>query len=542
METIAVTTIPIGQVKAATFNYRHTDKNITELAESIKHKGILQPLIVRSIGPEGNQYEVVAGHRRLKAAQKAGLKEIPVFIRELSDAEAQEIMIIENSQREDVPPMEEAEGFQKLLKSMEAEEIAKKIDKSVRYVLERVKLNDLSDKAKDALRKEKMSITHALVLTRLDNKKFQDDAVKEIVSNELTVSGLKSHLVHRYGAELSAAVFDKKDCEGCQNNSRNQSALFPELSKAPAECCDKECFKKKTVDHFNSVLAKLKDEGFKILSMKAVQEYSGYGHKGSEEIELTGYRASKKYKTDCAKCLEHHAFGLHEGYNGLCIKEFCLNPSCLRKMNAEPKSDKAVGAQSSGGVSSSTLTQHARNCRDRFLRKTVPEKMTDVVRKRLTLYHLVCSARSQGNGLEAVHLFEIYSEILGKPLREFSQYGFSEPDVIKKFVGKLPEKKLDEAISKALVTICGHGTNTDVLLLLAPEAKINMEKDFPVDKEWLNTKTKSDLLKYIKSAGLKCEVTETSKKAEIVEAVLKHDLKGKLPKEVKSVCNIGGKA
>ncbi|MCW6048485.1 ParB/RepB/Spo0J family partition protein, partial [Enterobacter hormaechei subsp. xiangfangensis] len=95
---------------------------------SIREKGLLQPLVVR---PKGEGYELVAGERRLRAAEMAGLKEIPVIIRDLTDQEAMEVALVENLQREDLTPLEEARGYQALLGlGLTQEEVAKRVGKA----------------------------------------------------------------------------------------------------------------------------------------------------------------------------------------------------------------------------------------------------------------------------------------------------------------------------------------------------------------------------------------------------------------------------
>lgn len=157
---------------------------IAELAKSIADKGVLQPLLVRK---NAGSYEIVAGERRFRAAKQAGLLEVPVIIRELSDQETLEIAIIENLQRENLNAVEEAEAFKQLLDfGLSQEEVAKSVGKSRSAVANTLRLLNLPTKAKDALVKGMISAGHARAIL----SKSEEDrkwALKQILTNDLTV-------------------------------------------------------------------------------------------------------------------------------------------------------------------------------------------------------------------------------------------------------------------------------------------------------------------------------------------------------------------
>ncbi len=144
------------------------EERLEELAESIRSKGILSPLVVR---PVNGHFEIVAGARRYRAAQRAGLKEIPVRVGAFTDAEALEIQIIENIQRADVHPFEEAQGFRALLDREGAEytieKIAAKTGKAASFIAKRLKLLDLTQPAADALLAGHIGVEHALLIAKL---------------------------------------------------------------------------------------------------------------------------------------------------------------------------------------------------------------------------------------------------------------------------------------------------------------------------------------------------------------------------------------
>ncbi|MDE6470685.1 MAG: ParB/RepB/Spo0J family partition protein [Eubacterium sp.] len=160
---------------------------LQELADSITQHGVLQPLLVRPL-PEGG-YQLVAGERRWRASRMAGLKEVPVVIRELSDVETMEIAIIENLQREDLNPIEEAEGLQALIDrcGFTQEDVAVSVGKSRPAIANALRLLKLPQEVRDMTRKGEISAGHARALLAFDNEAMICEAAQNIIKNSLTV-------------------------------------------------------------------------------------------------------------------------------------------------------------------------------------------------------------------------------------------------------------------------------------------------------------------------------------------------------------------
>jgi ParB family chromosome partitioning protein len=159
--------VPLSALKASPFNPRRnfSDAQLDELATSIRERGLVQPLVVRPLGG-GNRYEIVAGERRWRAAQRANLHEVPVVIRALSDQEAIEIAIIENVQREDLNAIEEGEGYHSLMQGhgYTQEDLAKVIGKSRSHLANTLRLLKLPKSVQDLVRKGDLSAGHARAL------------------------------------------------------------------------------------------------------------------------------------------------------------------------------------------------------------------------------------------------------------------------------------------------------------------------------------------------------------------------------------------
>lgn len=178
--------LPVADLKVSSVQPRQVfaPDALAELAASIAEKGVLQPLLVR---PMAGGYEIIAGERRFRAAQMAGLKAVPVVVRELDDRQALEIAIIENLQREDLDDLEEAEAYQRLLDfGLTQEEVAKAVSKSRPAVANALRLLTLSLDAKQALREGSISAGHArAILAQAAGDRAW--ALEQVVRRQLTV-------------------------------------------------------------------------------------------------------------------------------------------------------------------------------------------------------------------------------------------------------------------------------------------------------------------------------------------------------------------
>ena len=197
------------------------DEHLDELVASIKEHGIIQPLIARQ---RGDRYELIAGERRWRAAQKVGLAEAPVIIREASDQDVLELALIENLQREDLNPIEEANAFARLAKEfgLRQEDIAQKVGKNRATVANSMRLLELHEQVQSYLAQDRISVGHAKVLLSLKSREEQSLLAEEIIRQSLTVRAAEK-LVARHFAE-----------SGTPKPTRNGSATASKPSLAPA--------------------------------------------------------------------------------------------------------------------------------------------------------------------------------------------------------------------------------------------------------------------------------------------------------------------
>ncbi|HPR24472.1 MAG TPA: ParB/RepB/Spo0J family partition protein [Bacillota bacterium] len=163
-----------------------SEEKINELADSIKEHGVIQPLIVRTAE---SGYELVAGERRWRAARTAGLKEVPCILRKLTEEENMLLAVVENMQREDLNPIEEAEGLGNMIEAfgLTQEQISKSVGKSRPYITNALRLLKLPDEIKEMISSGKISQGHGRVLLSVSDRKKQFDLAKRIVKEDLSV-------------------------------------------------------------------------------------------------------------------------------------------------------------------------------------------------------------------------------------------------------------------------------------------------------------------------------------------------------------------
>jgi ParB family chromosome partitioning protein len=285
METQVFNATEYRNVSLALLNESKTNSRRTfdetalkELAESIRTQGVLSPLLVRPLTENG--FEIVAGARRYRAAQMAEVPTVPVRIVNLSDAQAVEMSIVENLQRKDVHPLEEAQGFRALLNLDEPkysiEQIAAKVGKSAVFVASRLKLTELMTAAVDAFYADEIGVGHAILLAKLPANQ-QEAALKacfkEVYNNGaskparilLPVRNLQFWIDSNILLVLKDAPFNKRDaelvpaagsCADCPKRTGHNKLLFgDDLGRQGDRCTDPGCYAAKVSAHVATSIA-----------------------------------------------------------------------------------------------------------------------------------------------------------------------------------------------------------------------------------------------------------------------------------------------
>ena len=194
------------------------EDSLNDLEKSIKERGIIQPIIVRK-SDENKKYEIIAGERRWIAAQKAGLHEVPVVVTEADDLKSLEFAIVENVQRNDLNPLEEAQGYQRLINdfSYDQEKVSKFIGKSRSYITNCLRILTLPSDVLDLIETKKISAGHAKILVGLENASF---VAKKIIEKKLSVRQ----------SETFVKIFKKKKVSNIKFNDPNIQNLERSIS------------------------------------------------------------------------------------------------------------------------------------------------------------------------------------------------------------------------------------------------------------------------------------------------------------------------
>jgi ParB/RepB/Spo0J family partition protein len=351
-----ITSVAVALISPSPSNPRTipSKEALTDLVNSVREIGILNPLTLRLMHEGGGGYIVVCGHRRLAAAKAAGLTEVPAIIRDLSDEEADELAIVDNLQREDLSPLEEAAAYKELQKTRRYDlaTLSKAVAKSRQYVAQRLSLLDLHPKLQKELASGRILLGDAMKLSRLDRDDqmdMLDDASQPMESSERLVARLGESLI-----SLSSAPWKMHDdnlagkdrCDICSARTSQKADLFPEVAKGD-HCLDGKCFAAKLDAFITRLVAEEKKAGRNPVKISEIQYYSPRSLPTKES-----YRIAQK---GCA----HPQTGIIVEGKRLGRKfTICMDPKC-----------KACWKGAARSTSSSSSASHSQTPQDRYKRR-----------------------------------------------------------------------------------------------------------------------------------------------------------------------------
>jgi ParB/RepB/Spo0J family partition protein len=282
-----------------------SEKSLKDLAASIKQDGVLQSILVRPHETESGKFRLIAGERRLHASRIAGLTDIPAVIKEVDGSEAFKLQMVENLQRENIHPLNEAEGFKYLLDNddtMTTAELALKFGKSETYILQRLKLNELVGEGKRDFLANRMSIGHALIIARL-TKEDQISAIEHITRYQGgygPVNSLQDYVDRNIINDLAAAPFKMDDaeliptagaCISCPKRSGASKLLFADI-KDKDRCIDRNCFFAKCQQFlFNKTKEVIETKP----DVALLVDYNSPGEKIAELVQAHNIQPLKEY-------------------------------------------------------------------------------------------------------------------------------------------------------------------------------------------------------------------------------------------------------
>lgn len=343
--------LPLSILTESKTNPRHIfdEASLKELAASIRSQGVLSPLLVRPLNERS--FEIVAGARRYRAAQMADAETVPVRIVNLTDAQALEAQLIENLQRRDVHPLEEAQGFRALLNLEEPkysiEQIAAKTGKSPAYCAARLRLTELAPAVVEAFSKDEIGVGHALLLAKLQPQQ-QEEALTACYQEQygnaskakrilLPVRHLQQWIEQNVMLILNEAPFDKRDsqlapaagsCLECPKRTGHNKLLFADVRQDA--CTDPACYAAKLDAHVRQSIA---------AKPKLVQITTAYGKaaEGSpvlprnQYVEIRQDKPQKKEQRDWPEyktCRSTTEAIIAEGTDKGELRKVCADPNC----------------------------------------------------------------------------------------------------------------------------------------------------------------------------------------------------------------------
>lgn len=286
--------VSLANMRESRLNPRKTfdPVKLADLAESVRQVGITTPLIGRPHPEDEEAVETAAGHRRLRAARLAGLEFVPVIVRNYTDEQFHEVVTVENLQREDIHPMEEAEGFADWLRigGHTIPLLAARVAKTESYIYQRLRLLELIDPLREDFRGDRFTIGHAIALARLgatQQKDLRENYLYDRDKQAVSLRALQVAIETKVYLDLSKAVFPIADeklvpaagsCDRCTKRTGANALLFPEV-QGKDQCLDRPCFYRKA-------------NTFAAHRLKAFEKHSDDGSKGA--LAISGHWATEK--------------------------------------------------------------------------------------------------------------------------------------------------------------------------------------------------------------------------------------------------------
>ena len=397
--------LPLTQLVESPTNprKRYDQTSLEELAQSFRSRGVLEPLLVRPLNTD--QFEIVAGSRRYRAARIAELENVPARIHEMNDAEALEVQCIENLQREDIHPLEEAQGFRALLELPDQRytvaRIAERAGKTPGYVAGRLKLTELTVDIADAFLGDKLTIGHALLIAKLPPEQ-QHEAFKAAFKSTwlsggqteilLPVRELAAWIDSNLLLDLQSAPFDRSDaglvaeagsCHDCTKRTGANSLLFPDSQQD--SCLDGTCFKAKVAAHVASSIQR---------EPQLIQISSGWGAHADGVLGRAQYveiaaKASRnghgKLPPERTKCPHITKAIVVDGGNLGQVVNVCADPNCETHHAASRKAREAQDRTRAEGRKQEEHRKQEMTTRSRVLNAILQKVTTPLTKADLDL-------------------------------------------------------------------------------------------------------------------------------------------------------------
>lgn len=537
------------------------EKEMAELTASVRAQGVLQPLLVRPTA-EG-KLEIVAGERRWRAAQAAGLSEIPVLIREMTDEQVDAASLTENVERAAMSPAEEAEAAARVLGNCAGnrDEAAKRLGWSRTTLDKRLALMNSSASVRKALNERKISLGHAELLAAVA-RQHQDGVLGNLLAapEMPTVAQVKA-MLEQIAQNLDTAIFNKDGCVGCPNNSGTQQALFGEAI-AGARCTNAVCFNEKTEvalaeteqslkEDFPTVRIVRQGENFTILKLVAE------GSCGVGEAQAKQCRGCANFGA---------AISAVPGKVGNVYRDQCFDPACnatkvAERLKAEKEASEAAATTANAGVATAqpkakaagkTAAGAKSEKADKPVAKTSVADSQRIKDYRATVWRKVFKLEAQKPEVRQVLLVTLALEgklrTVGAPAlckafgvltqsAQGSRVNLLETASAVRGAGE----DVQSAIVAALAASCFETLDEIDIKRLLTFMQANLGEHWVLNAEYLDLLTKSEIQVIAEEIGLIAHLGEkfgkmlSGKKDELIKSILAipdFDFAGKVPRHL----------
>lgn len=522
-----------------------------EMDASVKALGICQPLLLRPL-PSG-KLELVAGERRFRSAMNNGFISVPALIREIPDEEVERYALVENTQREDMSPAEEAESAARILAQCggDREETAKRMGWASVTTLDRyLALLNCSESVRKALTERRIKLGHAELLAGVPRDK-QDKALNRLLGlpSLPSVSELRTTL-EALAQNLDTACFDKSECINCPHNSGVQQALFQEAIEG-AKCGNAECFTKKTEGHLQGIADGLKDEYPVIRIVRVGDNYTTLklvadGDKGVGQDQASQCRGCANFGA---------AISGVPGKIGNVYRDQCFDPVCnAKKVAARIKSESEASKPAPTATAGSGNTAARSNAKkatsaEASAKVSLSQPLKDYRQK---VWRGVFKLESQKPDFKLTLLLslaltgklgKVDNDMLGKAFCKVSQQESSTLLDLQKTstaVSGVPADMLQQWIGGIAAACFSKLEEADI-----KKALQFMQSDiglyWKLNSEYLQLLTKSEIQVVATELGIAQHVGDgfakmmSNKKDEIIKALLSldgFDYQGKVPKHL----------
>lgn len=555
-QAIQITRIQPGKNPRTYFDPAEMD----ELKSSIKAKGVIQPILVRPL--EDGRFQVVAGHRRFLAAKEVHGDdyEMPVVVKELDDAEADELALVENVHRANMSPTEEAEAAAKILARCQGDrdEAARRLGWSRTTMDKRLALMNCSESVRKALTERKISLGHAELLAAVTKEK-QDAILDKILTAPAlpTVAQMRAQL-ESIAKPLAEAIFDKAECAACQHNSGQQRAMFGESIGVESACTNGACYDQKVEAALAAKAESMKDEFPTVKIVRAGENFTLLKLVADGALGV-GEEQSKA----CRGCANFGAaVSAVPGKVGKVFADLCFDPVCNQKMvAARIKADKAAQAlaiepakaggdaetgQAAGSKTEKSaksakpaaaakpgeVSQRVKDYRAKVWREALrKELLSDPGRNLIVLIAL--GMTGNGRHISSTKLSSAFGKLTGK------NASVTNPAEAAALVAEADDKVRD-MMRLGLTASVSDGIEEHNLKRLLEWMQADLGKHWKLNQEYLDLLTKSEIGAVAEEIGLKAHIGEkefskkmSGKKDEIVKALLNVEgfaSEGKVPK------------